>query len=61
MPKNERNLKIYQMPDQSDDNTIPRIMVQGKWLKTLGFNVGSRVVVKIDNINEQPSFTVSLV
>ncbi len=39
-----KNMKVYEGTGTSDI-TIPRIVLQGKWLKGLGFSVGDRIII----------------
>ena len=41
----ERKLKISYAPGTEYKEQIPRIVLQGKWLKELGFEVGEHVIV----------------
>jgi formylmethanofuran dehydrogenase subunit D len=41
----ERKLKVYEAPGKSSRD-IPCIMLQGRWLEKLGFNVGDSITVK---------------
>jgi len=43
----ERNLKVYESPGPKLN--IPRIVLQGKWLETLGYSVGDRVRVSYED------------
>lgn len=45
----ERKLKIQYAPGTELKDKIPRIVLQGKWLKELGFEVGELVFVSILN------------
>lgn len=45
----ERKLKIQYAPGTELKDKIPRIVLQGKWLKELGFEVGEYVIVKKHN------------
>jgi len=40
----KRNLKIYY--SYTDYNKNPLIMLKGKWLEKLGFNIGDRIEVE---------------
>lgn len=40
----KRNLKIYYSYNQ--DNKNPLIMLKGKWLEKLGFQIGDRIEVE---------------
>ena len=39
-----KSMKVYEGTGTSDI-TIPRIVLQGKWLKGLGFSVGDRIII----------------
>lgn len=39
-----KSMKVYQGTGTSDV-TIPRIVLQGKWLKELGFSVGDQITI----------------
>lgn len=41
----ERKLKIQYSPGTELKDKIPRIVLQGKWLKELGFEVGEYVII----------------
>lgn len=41
----ERKLKITYAPGANHKEQIPRIVLQGKWLKELGFEVGDNILV----------------
>lgn len=41
----ERKLKVTYTPGTECKEKIPRIVLQGKWLKELGFEVGEYVIV----------------
>ncbi len=43
----ERHLKIYEAPTAKRD--VPRIMLQGDWLASLGYHVGDRVQVSFQD------------
>jgi hypothetical protein len=45
----ERKLKVTYAPGTEPKDKIPRIVLQGKWLKELGFEVGEYVIVKKHN------------
>ena len=47
MSKNVRKLTVYQQPTKKCYDTFPRIMLQGKWLQNLGFEVGQKINIKI--------------
>ena len=38
-----------------------RILLQGKWLRDLGFTVGKQVSVQISNVNNKIELCISLV
>jgi len=37
-----------------------RVLLQGKWLRDLGFTVGKKVSVKISNLNDKVELCISL-
>ena len=41
----ERKLKVTYAPGAKHKEKIPRIVLQGKWLKELGFEVGEHITV----------------
>lgn len=43
----ERFLKVQEAPGIRND--VPRILLQGKWLSNLGYQVGDRVKVSIQD------------
>jgi len=47
MSKNERILTVYEANHSTRDNQIPKILLQGNWLKELGYSAGSKIVVSI--------------
>ena len=62
MDENERVLKIQDFLTPSYENKkYSRILLQGKWLRDLGFTVGKKVSVKTINENNKTKLVVSLV
>ena len=47
----ERKLKVTYAPGSEYKEQIPRIVLQGKWLKELGFEVGEHVTINYSNEN----------
>ncbi len=47
----ERKLKVTYAPGTEYKEQIPRIVLQGKWLKELGFEVGEHVIISVTNEN----------
>ena len=47
----ERKLKVTYAPGAKYKEQIPRIVLQGKWLKELGFEVGEHVTINYSNEN----------
>ncbi|MDE8259735.1 SymE family type I addiction module toxin [Erysipelothrix rhusiopathiae] len=47
----ERKLKVTYTPGSEYKEQIPRIVLQGKWLKEFGFEVGEHVIVSATNGN----------
>ena len=45
----ERKLKVTYAPGSEYKEQIPRIVLQGKWLKELGFEVGQHVIVSLSS------------
>lgn len=39
-----KNMKVYEGTGTSD-MTIPKIVLQGKWLRGFGFSVGDQIIV----------------
>ena len=47
----ERKLKVTYAPGSEYKEQIPRIVLQGKWLKELGFEVGEHVIINTSSEN----------
>ena len=47
MPKIARTVTVYPMYSMKSYATHPRIMLQGKWLQDLGFEVGQKINVSV--------------
>lgn len=48
MYKSKRSLKVYEAPlGLNSKQQIPRIQLQGQWLKALGYHVGDKIDVLI--------------
>ena len=47
----ERKLKVTYAPGSEYKEQIPRIVLQGKWLKELGFEGGEHVTINYSNEN----------
>ena len=45
----ERKLKVTYAPRTEYKEKIPRIVLQGKWLKELGFEVGDEIIITVDD------------
>jgi hypothetical protein len=45
----ERKLKVTYAPGANHKEEIPRILLQGKWLKELGFEVGKFIIISCTN------------
>ena len=45
----ERKLKVTYAPGTEYKEKIPRIVLQGKWLKELGFEVGDEINITVDD------------
>jgi toxic protein SymE len=45
----ERKLKVTYAPGTEYKEKTPRIVLQGKWLKELGFEVGQHVIVSLSS------------
>ncbi len=58
MYKNERKLTVHQAPNPNIE--IPRIIIQGKWLKDLGYTIGKKVTVKTVINDNEIEFVVKL-
>jgi len=48
MPKNERILTVYHSTRSNGYNQIPKILLQGNWLKNLGYSTGNKIVVSVN-------------
>lgn len=44
-----REMTLYRARGYRDDDTIPMLMMQGKWLREMGFAVGDRVAVTVQD------------
>ena len=55
----ERKLKVTYAPGANHKEEIPRIVLQGKWLKDLGFEVGEHVIVK-ESCSDENSIILEL-
>ena len=63
MVENERTLAIYEFLSPSylkGEDKFSRILLQGKWLRDLGFKVGKKVSVKTIIENGETKLLVSL-
>lgn len=50
MYKSKRSLKVYEAPlGLNSKQQIPRIQLQGQWLKALGYHVGDKIDVQSTN------------
>jgi hypothetical protein len=50
-----REMTVYRARGNGKDLTVPMIMMQGKWLRDMGFAVGDRVSVTLqDHLPYQP-------
>ena len=47
----QRKLKVTYAPGAKYKEKIPRIVLQGKWLKELGFEVGEHVIISTSSEN----------
>ena len=56
----ERNLTVYESNFSHWNNLIPKIVLQGKWLKDCGYSVGNKISVKVENENNNPQLIVKL-
>lgn len=45
----ERKLKVTYAPGSEYKEQIPRIVLQGKWLKEFGFEVGDNILVTCES------------
>ena len=62
MVEDERILTVYEFLSPSycfGDEKYSRILLQGKWLRDLGFTVGKKVSVKVVNENNDVKLIVS--
>jgi hypothetical protein len=53
MHKNERNITVCKVPGAKDYDKIPRILLQGRWLEALGFEIGQPITVSISENNKE--------
>lgn len=60
-----KKLKVYQ-GSQRNDQAVPKILLVGQWLETIGFSIGNRIEVEytadkimIAKVTEAESDTVS--
>ena len=60
MMKNERILTIYEACQSSGNDIIPKIILQGKWLRSLGYITGDKISVKLLSKHDETKFIVSL-
>ena len=44
-----REMTVYRARGNGKDLTVPMIMMQGKWLRDMGFAVGDRVSVTLQD------------
>ena len=44
--KDKRTLKVYEAP--GDRREVPKIILQGKWLKEAGYEIGDSIEISID-------------
>ena len=50
MYKSKRSLKVYEAPlGLNGKQQVPRIQLQGQWLKALGYHVGDKIDVQCTN------------
>ena len=47
----ERNLTVYEANRSTCDDLIPKVLLQGKWLRNIGYSVGNKICVKVENQN----------
>ena len=48
MYKSKRSLKVYEAPlGLNSKQQIPRIQLQGQWLKALGYHVGDKMMFSV--------------
>ena len=60
MFEDERILKVQDFLTPSyEKDKYSRILLQGKWLRDLGFKSGDKVSVKIGNINDKVELFIS--
>lgn len=48
----ERKLKVTYAPGTEYKDKIPRILLQGKWLKEFGVEVGDHIVIKFNSFEK---------
>ena len=44
-----REMTVYRARGNGKDLTVPMIMMQGKWLRDMGFTVGDRISVTLQD------------
>lgn len=47
--KKNRRLKVYGQSNGHNYQSVPTIILKGKWLKEAGFDIGDRVTVRIED------------
>ena len=61
MPKSERTLTVYESTKSTNYNQIPRILLEGKWLKELGFEIGQKISLDISTNQEKTMLVIEQV
>ena len=47
MSKNVKTLTVYEARNSTLYNKIPKILIQGNWLKNLGFESGQKINITV--------------
>jgi len=60
MLKNERSLKVYEANHSTCNDRIPKIILQGKWLRDLGYFVGDKIDISTIVEEDQVNFVIRI-
>ena len=58
MSKNVRNLTVCLASGTKGYDKIPKILLQGRWLEALGFEIGHKVTVGISQNNNETTLVI---
>ena len=58
MSKIERTLTVYESTRSTNYNQIPKILLEGKWLKELGFDIGQKINLNISTNHEKTMLVI---